>query len=202
VLGPGVVHATNTRAKDKQRAKTKTTARRPYNTARGTASQVFSSSSFIENTIESELYAAQIQEFRQDIVAYAAGLLGKRYRAGGKQPSTGFDCSGFTGYVFWQFGIKLANCSRAQSQMGVRIPIADAAPADLVFFGRKRKGRNTQIYHAGLVATNKEGRLQIIHSATGQGVIHTDLHKPGYWRNHLVCVRRVIYHPVALVAAE
>jgi cell wall-associated NlpC family hydrolase len=85
---------------------------------------------------------------------------------------------------------------------GTKVTKTDAQAGDLVFFGRKKKGRGIQVYHAGIVASNQDGRLQVIHSATGEGVIVTDLSRPGYWRNHLVSVRRVIHKPAALVMAQ
>lgn len=149
-----------------------------------------------------ELPESLIAEFRSSLIDYARTLLGRPYRSGGKKPASGFDCSGFTGYVFRQFGIALPSCSKSQSTVGVKVQKDSAQAGDLVFFGRRtRKGR-TSIYHAGIVASNEGGRLRVIHSATGEGVVVTDMSRPGYWRNHLVSVRRVISRPAALVAAE
>jgi cell wall-associated NlpC family hydrolase len=143
-----------------------------------------------------------IGEFRSALISYAKTLLGRPYRSGGKKPSSGFDCSGFTGYVFKQFGMALPNCSRSQSSVGVKISKDSAKAGDLVFFGRKKRKGHTQIYHAGIVASNDGGRLKVIHSATGEGVVVTDMSRPGYWRNHLVAVRRVIEKPAALALAQ
>ena len=143
-----------------------------------------------------------LAEFRSSLVDYAHTLLGRPYRSGGKKPASGFDCSGFTGYVFRQFGIGLPSCSRSQSQAGVQVKEAIAQAGDLVFFGRKQRKGPAQIYHTGIVASNQDGRLRVIHSATGEGVVVTDMSRAGYWRNHLVAIRRVIDRPVALVAAQ
>ena len=144
----------------------------------------------------------QVAEFRTSLIDYAQTLVGRPYRSGGKQPRSGFDCSGFTGYVFRQFGIALPACSRSQSTVGERVGKVDAQPGDLVFFGRKGRRGRTTIYHAGIVASNQGGRLRVIHSASGEGVTVTDMSQPGYWRNHLVAVRRVIDRPAALYSVQ
>jgi cell wall-associated NlpC family hydrolase len=143
-----------------------------------------------------------LPEFRSALVTYSKTLLGRPYRSGGKKPAQGFDCSGFTGYVFRQFGIALPSCSRSQSQIGIKIQKDSAQAGDLVFFGRKKRKGGVQIYHTGIVASTEGGRLRVIHSATGEGVVLTDMSRPGYWRKHLVSIRRVISEPMALVAAQ
>ena len=60
--------------------------------------------------------------------------LGVPYRWGGASPSTGFDCSGFTMYVFAQVGISLPHSSYAQYGMGSPVSRSQLAPGDLVFF--------------------------------------------------------------------
>ncbi len=144
----------------------------------------------------------QVEEFRTSLIAYAHTLVGRPYCSGGKQPRSGFDCSGFTGYVFRQFGIALPACSRSQSTVGEKVAKDEARPGDLVFFGRKGRRGRTTIYHAGIVSSNRDGRLKVIHSASGEGVTVTDMSQPGYWRNHLVAVRRVIDKPAALFTVQ
>ena len=51
------------------------------------------------------------------------------YRNGGNNPATGTDCSGFTQYVFAQFGIELNRTAAAQAENGVRV--SDPKPGDL-----------------------------------------------------------------------
>jgi len=63
----------------------------------------------------------------------ALALRGAPYVYGGGTPA-GFDCSGFTSYVYGKLGITLAHSSYEQWTSGARVPRADLRPGDLVFF--------------------------------------------------------------------
>ena len=56
------------------------------------------------------------------------------FRIRGSSPSTGFDCSGFSMYVFAQVGVSLPHHAASQYQLGVPVPRDQLAPGDLVFF--------------------------------------------------------------------
>ncbi len=79
------------------------------------------------------------------VLGIAASLSGIPYRYGGSSPSTGFDCSGFTSYVFRQVGISLPRTAEQQRQSTTRV--SDPQPGDLVFFG-------SPAYHVGIYAGN------------------------------------------------
>jgi peptidoglycan DL-endopeptidase CwlO len=66
-------------------------------------------------------------------VRAALALRGVPYVYGGSSPA-GFDCSGFTSYVYGKLGISLAHSSYDQWTSGARVPRADLRPGDLVFF--------------------------------------------------------------------
>jgi len=68
------------------------------------------------------------------VVAIAIQYLGAPYVWGGASPSTGFDCSGFTMFVFAQIGISLPHYAAAQYGMGVPVSKDQLQPGDLVFF--------------------------------------------------------------------
>ena len=65
------------------------------------------------------------------VVAVALQYRGVPYRYGGADPS-GFDCSGFTQFVYAQFGVSLPHSSSRQGAGGAQISPADALPGDLV----------------------------------------------------------------------
>jgi cell wall-associated NlpC family hydrolase len=82
------------------------------------------------------------------VLAVAARYRGVPYRAGGTSPRTGFDCSGYTRYVFSRLGISIPRVSRQQYASMTHITRAQAVPGDLVFF-HSRSGR---VYHAAIYA--------------------------------------------------
>ena len=68
------------------------------------------------------------------VIAYARHLLGVRYSYGGSSPRSGFDCSGFTRFVFAHFGVSLPHYSVAQFSLGRHVGRNGLRPGDLVFF--------------------------------------------------------------------
>lgn len=84
------------------------------------------------------------------VLGVAAGLVGIGYRWGGTTPA-GFDCSGFTGYVWRQMGVSLPRTASQQAAAGTRVPRSAARPGDLVVFGS-----GAGVYHIGLYAGGNE----------------------------------------------
>lgn len=121
------------------------------------------------------------------VLPTAEEYIGVPYRYGGTSPTTGFDCSGFTQFVFAKHGVRLPRTAQEQAQVGMRMP-ADwraLSAGDLVMF--EEGGR---IGHVAIYAGN--GR--IIHSSSsGHGVRFDDLStQRGQWfREHMVAARRV-----------
>lgn len=126
---------------------------------------------------------------RQNIANFAISQEGARYKYAGRNPRTGFDCSGFTYYVFDNFGINLTPISRAQEDEGRRIDVKDAQTGDLLFF-RRSKGGN--VFHVALVVENEPNNLTVIHSTSSRGVIKENLLNSSYWRNKVTTARDVL----------
>jgi cell wall-associated NlpC family hydrolase len=80
------------------------------------------------------------------IIAYASNFLGTPYLWGGTSPSTGFDCSGFTQYVYRHFGISLGRTTYDQINDGVQVSRDNLQPGDLVFFGSSGSPSHMGIY--------------------------------------------------------
>jgi cell wall-associated NlpC family hydrolase len=78
--------------------------------------------------------ATAVAHKQERVVSYARHFLGVRYVYGGTSPRSGFDCSGFTRYVYEHFGIDLPHYSGAQFDMGRRVSRGGLRPGDLVFF--------------------------------------------------------------------
>ena len=93
------------------------------------------------------------QERVQEILNYAASFKGTRYVYGTMGPNS-FDCSGFTSYVFKNFGIKLDRTSRGQVADGRQVAKDQVLPGDLVFFGNRG---NSRVGHVGIVYDVDEG---------------------------------------------
>lgn len=99
------------------------------------------------------------------VITEAMKHLGVPYRWGGKTPK-GFDCAGFTRYVYSKFGVQLAPSAAPQYKMGIPVDKDSLAVGDLVFFSGRRNMK--AIGHVGIVTTVKEGSFDFIHaSSTG-----------------------------------
>ena len=81
-----------------------------------------------------------------NIIAYASNFLGTPYKWGGTSPSTGFDCSGFTQYVYAHFGISLGRTTYDQINDGYGVSKDELQTGDLVFFGKGGDPTHMGIY--------------------------------------------------------
>lgn len=119
------------------------------------------------------------------IAATAKQYLGTGYVYGGASPR-GFDCSGFTMYVYSQHGYSLPHSatSQWQSGLGTRVySISELQPGDLVFFNDPSRNAGKACSHAGIYT----GDGQFIHSSSsrGGGVIVSSL-TSGYYNTYFV----------------
>jgi len=85
----------------------------------------------------------------EKVLEYAKTFVGVPYKYGGSSPS-GFDCSGFTMYVYKHFGVDLPHSASAQANYGTYVEKSELKPGDLVFF--KKPGKS--IHHVGIYAGN------------------------------------------------
>lgn len=120
-----------------------------------------------------------------DIAATAKQYLGTGYVYGGASPR-GFDCSGFTMYVYSQHGYSLPHSatSQWQSGLGTRVySISELQPCDLVFFNDPSRNAGKACSHAGIYT----GDGQFIHSSSSRsgGVIVSSL-TSGYYNTYFV----------------
>ena len=121
----------------------------------------------------------------QQICSYAAEFLGVKYKAGGKSPSTGFDCSGYTAYVFKKFGYSLNASSKSQYNQGTAVEKANLIPGDLVFFS---KPGSSSIAHVGIYT----GDGQFIHSPSPGKVVEYEPMSSSYYTKYYVGARRIV----------
>ncbi|ODU55655.1 MAG: hypothetical protein ABT01_05705 [Clostridium sp. SCN 57-10] len=117
---------------------------------------------------------------RQDVLTYAKTFLGVRYVYGGSTPK-GFDCSGYTKYVFSHFNISLQRSSASQYSTSVtKVKKSELKPGDLVFFGTPSKP--SKVGHVGIYM----GGNQFIHSSSPGDVVKIDTMSSGYYANYYI----------------
>lgn len=147
---------------------------------------------FIKQDVEkkelSSPLSAESTALVADLLKESHKHLGKRYVHGAKGPSQ-FDCSGFTSYVYKQFGYSLNPASRAQFLQGEEVKRNDLRKGDLVFFTSRRSGGN--VGHVGIVvsADNEKGTFKFIHASI-KGVKVSDF--DGYYVPRYLGARRII----------
>lgn len=118
------------------------------------------------------------------IVEYSKQFIGTPYVSGGASPG-GFDCSGFTYYVYKQFGITLGRSSAEQAAQGVFVERENILPGDLLFYSYYGNGA---ISHVGIYI----GDGKMIHATVpGKTLAISDING-SYYKNNYVTARRVI----------
>ena len=112
----------------------------------------------------------QPKELVDQLLDYAKSFLGVPYRLGASGPER-FDCSGFTSYVFREFGYDLPHNSEKQFRDCQPVEsFSDLRKGDLVFFGANHSIRN--IGHVGIIVDVDwdRGMFSFIHASTSNGV--------------------------------
>ena len=116
------------------------------------------------------------------LVGTALSLRGTPYRHGGGDPA-GFDCSGFTQYVYAQHGVSLPREVREQYQMGKKVKPRNLAPGDLIFFSTTEPGAS----HVAIAI----GGDEFVHAPSSTGVVRVEHIGVNYWSERFLGVRRV-----------
>ncbi|WP_052088002.1 C40 family peptidase [Paenibacillus wynnii] len=111
-----------------------------------------------------------------------AKTIGTTYKFGGTS-TAGFDCSGFTKYVFTKVGLTLPRTSKAQFKVGTPVPRNKLRSGDLIFFNTFGKG----VSHVGIYV----GNGKFAQSSSSRGVNISSLSQ-SYWANRYVGAKRVM----------
>lgn len=140
-----------------------------------------------ESSIEQQLLDDQPYELPtlESLLVRGFSLIGTPYRFGGTSTATGFDCSGFIGYLFREeAGIKLPRSTREMINIPApKVARHDLQPGDLIFFGDR--GR---VNHAGIYIGDNE----FIHSASRRSGVRVDKLSSRYWNSRYLMAKRVI----------
>ncbi|PZE20112.1 C40 family peptidase [Paenibacillus xerothermodurans] len=108
--------------------------------------------------------------------------LGAPYKAAGTTKK-GFDCSGYTSFVFSKFGIDLPHQSKSQAVLGTKVEKDQLRPGDLVYFNTDGRG----ISHVGVFV----GDGKFYHSASNKGVTVSSLSE-AYYAKRYVTANRIL----------
>ena len=114
----------------------------------------------------------------------AIDLVGIRYRRGGSDPDTGFDCSGFVRHVFSEgLGLVLPHNAKAMSHNGEVVKRDELKPGDLVFFNTMRR----TFSHVGIYL----GENRFIHAPATGGEVRVEDMSNRYWAKRFSGARRI-----------
>lgn len=121
------------------------------------------------------------RDITNQIISTAKSFLGVPYLWGGATPS-GFDCSGFTSYVFASQNITLPRLSADQYGVGAPVTFSNLIPGDLVFFNFTSA---TKVSHVGIYIGNN----QFISATSSKGIAVYGF--TPYWANAYVGAKRI-----------
>jgi len=126
------------------------------------------------------------------VIDEAMRYIGTPYRWGGKSPS-GFDCAGFTRYIYGHFGLQLAPSAAPQYKAGPKVDRDELQRGDLVFFNGR--GGGSAIGHVGIVTSVGSNGFEFIHAASN-GITITSS-QDAYYVKRYVGACRVVDQVVA-----
>jgi len=123
---------------------------------------------------------AAISEKRKLIINEASQHLGTPYKWAGIDPK-GFDCSGYTSYVFLTtMDKKIDRRASEQYASSKKLKAKQVQPGDFVFFDN-----GSGISHVGIIYSTENGSIQMIHSSTSLGISIVDIYSSNYWKQRI-----------------
>ncbi|MBK4995620.1 peptidase P60 [Pseudomonas sp. S37] len=130
----------------------------------------------------------QLPVLADSILERGMSLIGTRYRFGGTSEKSGFDCSGFIGYLFREeAGMTLPRSTREMINVDApKVARNKLKPGDLLFFSTNGRGR---VSHAGIYL----GDNQFIHSSSRRsGGVRIDSLGDRYWSKTFIEAKRAL----------
>ncbi len=122
-----------------------------------------------------------------ELIDYAQSLVGVKYVYGGTSPENGFDCSGFTKYIFSQFGINLERVAADQAKQGIEVSQDELLPGDLIF--SDTDGGNNNINHVGMYIG--DGKFISATSGSASSKVTISELNSTYWQASYMTARRI-----------
>jgi cell wall-associated NlpC family hydrolase len=135
------------------------------------------------------------------LITFAQTYLKTPYRYGAEGDKA-FDCSGFVGFIYRQFGYHLERTAAGQANSkGIEIKRIDLQPGDLVFF-KGRNAKQRRIGHVGIVVeADESGNFKFIHASIHHGVTITES-KKDYYNRRYVTAKRIPANNVPALIVE
>lgn len=130
----------------------------------------------------------ELPSLADSMLAHGLSLVGTRYRPGGTSVQSGFDCSGFVGFLYKQeLGIQLPRSTREMITLDApKVARSELEPGDIIFFNNRGRGR---VSHAGIYL----GDNQFIHSSSSRsGGVRVDSLADRYWNSSYMLAKRVL----------
>ena len=140
----------------------------------------------------------QLPALADSILERGMSLIGTRYRFGGTSEKSGFDCSGFIGYLFREeAGVTLPRSTREMINVDApKVARNKLKPGDLLFFSTNGRGR---VSHAGIYL----GDDQFIHSSSRRsGGVRIDSLGDSYWSKTFIEAKRALAMAPTVVTAR
>ncbi|WP_367597986.1 C40 family peptidase [Pseudomonas fulva] len=160
--------------------------------AKASSSPVFGEPQEVATDDEVEVFSSskpyQLPVLADSILERGMSLIGTRYRFGGTSEQSGFDCSGFIGYLFREeAGMTLPRSTREMINVDApKVARNKLKPGDLLFFSTNGRGR---VSHAGIYL----GDNQFIHSSSRRsGGVRIDSLGDRYWSKTFLEAKRAL----------
>lgn len=134
-------------------------------------------------------YSREASAMVEDMLKEAKKYIGTRYVHGAKGPNA-FDCSGYTSYIYRQFGFNISPGSRMQYTQGTPVEKKNLRKGDLVFFTSPRSG--SSVGHVGIVydVDPDDNSFKFIHASL-KGVKISDSKENYYSRRYVGAKRHI-----------
>jgi len=151
----------------------------------------------ISDTLHTNYLSPVKVPLSDSIINFGKLFLNTPYRFGSPGTSS-FDCSGFTSFVYRNFGYNLKRSSAEQAEQFDAVQPEELKTGDLVYFsGRSHSKR---VGHVGIVVTkNDNGTFDFIHAAVHKGVTISNSDEPYYSRRFVKANRVVGFDPFSVV---
>ncbi|GAB1615958.1 NlpC/P60 family protein [Pseudomonas kermanshahensis] len=161
--------------------------------AKASSSSVFGEPEELATEDDLEAFSSSSKPYQLPVLADSIlergmSLIGTRYRFGGTSEKSGFDCSGFIGYLFREeAGMTLPRSTREMINVDApKVARNKLKPGDLLFFSTNGRGR---VSHAGIYL----GDNQFIHSSSRRsGGVRIDSLGDRYWSKTFIEAKRAL----------